>query len=85
MTGETLRLLLSVLSVEKILKKGIKKVRDGSETPNELSDGRQKVRDHCHFTGKYRGCAHDDCNLQFAMRYYKVPFSFIILKIMTVI
>ena len=35
--------------------------------------GDKKVRDHCHFTGKYRGCAHDDCNLQFAMRYYKIP------------
>ena len=33
----------------------------------------KKVGDHCHFTGKYRGCAHDDCNLQFATRYYKVP------------
>ena len=25
------------------------------------------------FTGRYRGCAQDDCNLQFAMRYYKIP------------
>ena len=36
----------------------------------------KKVRDHCHFTGKYRGCAHDDCNLQFAkfaIHYYKIP------------
>ena len=33
----------------------------------------RQVRDHCHFTGKYRGCAHDDCNLQFSMRYYKIP------------
>ena len=39
----------------------------------DFQEGDKKVRDHCHFTGKYRGCAHDDCNLQFAMRYYKVP------------
>ena len=25
----------------------------------------KKVRDHCHFTGKYRGAAHNLCNLQF--------------------
>ena len=25
----------------------------------------KKVRDHCHFTGAYRGCTHDDCNLDF--------------------
>ena len=24
-----------------------------------------KVRDHCHYTGKYRGAAHDICNLIF--------------------
>ena len=23
-----------------------------------------KVRDHCHYTGKYRGAAHDMCNLR---------------------
>ena len=28
----------------------------------------QKVRDHCHYTGKYRGAAHNVCNLR-----YKVP------------
>ena len=29
---------------------------------------KQKVRDHCHYTGKYRGAAHNICNLR-----YKVP------------
>ena len=27
-----------------------------------------KVRDHCHFAGKYRGAAHNTCNLR-----YKIP------------
>ena len=25
----------------------------------------QKNKDHCHFTGKYRGAAHNNCNLKF--------------------
>ena len=28
----------------------------------------RKVRDHCHYTGKYRGAAHSICNLR-----YKIP------------
>ena len=28
----------------------------------------RKVRDHCHYTEKYRGAAHDICNLR-----YKTP------------
>ena len=27
--------------------------------------GEDKVRDHCHYTGKYRGAAHNKCNLKF--------------------
>ena len=27
-----------------------------------------KVRDHCHYTAKYRGAAHNICNLR-----YKIP------------
>ena len=32
-----------------------------------------KVRDHCHYTGKYRGAAHNICNLR-----YKVPKEILI-------
>lgn len=39
----------------------------------DFKEGQKKCRDHCHFTGKYRGTAHEDCDLQFSMRYYKIP------------
>ena len=32
-----------------------------------------KVRDHCHYTGKYRGAAHDICNLR-----YKILKGFLV-------
>ena len=31
----------------------------------EFGESEKKVRDHCHFTGKYRGAAHNICNLRF--------------------
>ena len=33
-----------------------------------ISIKNHKVRDHCHYTGKYRGAAHDIYNLR-----YKIP------------
>ena len=54
-----------------------RKVRDGGRSPPSYSsDTYQKVRDHCHFTGKYRGCAHNVCNLNFCNRYFKIPVFF---------
>ena len=35
---------------------------------NKNDKKQQKVRYHCHYTGKYRGAAHNICNLR-----YKVP------------
>ena len=34
-----------------------------------------KVRDHCHYTGHYRGLAHTKCNLQYKIRSY-IPIVF---------
>ena len=37
-----------------------------------------KVRDHCHITGKYRGSAHQECNLQLRLNpeEVKIPVIF---------
>ena len=35
---------------------------------NDNNKKQQEVRDHCHYTGKYRGAAHNICNLR-----YKIP------------
>ena len=34
-----------------------------------------RVKDHCHITGKYRGSAHQDCNLNFHI-IVKIPVVF---------
>ena len=34
-----------------------------------------KVRDHCHYTGEYRGAAHSICNLKYSVP-KKIPIAF---------
>ena len=41
----------------------------------ELPLNRDSVRDHCHLTGRYRGAAHNECNLAFRVpKFYPVFF-----------
>ena len=46
---------------------------------NDYINGDVKVRDHCHITGKYRGSAHRDCNINVKLN-HKIPVAFYILK-----
>lgn len=40
-----------------------------------FEDGEEKVRDHCHLTGKYRNAAHSNCNLNFKLPNF-IPIFF---------
>ena len=31
----------------------------------EFDENEEKVKDHCHYTGRYRGAAHNECNLNY--------------------
>ena len=39
-----------------------------------------KARDHCHYTGKYRGAVHNICNLK-----YRIPKTISVVLIMVLI
>ena len=42
---------------------------------NDNDKKQEKVRDHCHYTGKYRGAAHNICNLRYKIT-KKIPVVF---------
>lgn len=37
--------------------------------------GNNRVRNHCHLTGKYRGAAHENCNIQYVTPKF-IPICF---------
>ena len=43
----------------------------------EFSTGKKyhKIRDHCHYTGKFRGATHNNCNLRYRIP-KEIPFVF---------
>ena len=40
-----------------------------------FTDDNKKVKDHCHFTGKYRGAANNNCNMNYKKSKY-IPIVF---------
>ena len=40
-----------------------------------IDNDKEKVRDHCHLTGKFRGTAHWSCNINFPLT-KKIPVLF---------
>ena len=43
------------------------------ENPLAVGGTKDSVRDHCHITGKYRGAAHNACNLKLRLKPWKTP------------
>ena len=50
-----------------------------SEKEDGRMKGKIKVRDHCHWTGKFRGAAHSSCNLRLTEQTF-IPIIFHNLK-----
>ena len=60
------------------MKKNLKHLINVIFAIKNITDEDIRVRDHCHITGKYRGSAHQECNLQLRVNpeEVKIPVIF---------
>ena len=58
--------------------KDFKQVKECHICDKKYGEKDIRVRDHCHITGKYRGSAHQDCNLKLCInpKEMKIPVIF---------
>ena len=76
---EDIRIISNIPDVDMIFRKE-EAERFNKETKcwickGEFKEDDKKVRDHCHFTGRYRGATHNSCNL----KYRKPDFTPVVL------
>lgn len=81
--GDKIRKILDTQKKMIITNKQEKEFQDATfchicEKP--FKEGDIKVRDHDHINGLYRGCAHQDCNINLNHKNFKVPVYFHNLK-----
>ena len=62
----------------------IKKGFTTATTTKKIYKLYRKVRDHCHFTGKFKGAAHGICNLRYRVP-HEIPVNFIMAQAMIII
>ena len=60
------------------MKRNLKKQQHVTSAIKKYTEKDIRVRDHCHITGKYRGSAHQDCNLKLRINpeEIKIPVIF---------
>ena len=61
-----------------MMKRNFKKLKNVIFATKKYTDKDIQVRDHCHITSKYRGLAHQECNLKLRVNpeEVKIPVIF---------
>ena len=60
-----------MIELTDVLKREHKEAKKCNICLKEFNDPQnRKVRDHCHYTGLYRGAAHNNCNLKYRIHPY---------------